>query len=102
LTSFLFLAIYDQNALPYVQLKKNAEGLVGNDRFEGFCVDLIEGIAQILGFNYTFKPVRDGKYGNPVGDTGLWNGMIGELQDHVSPTSQKLKQIRIIIIIIIK
>ena len=37
-----------QNA-PYIMLKETAESLTGNDRFEGYSVDLIHAISEILG-----------------------------------------------------
>jgi ABC-type amino acid transport substrate-binding protein len=61
-------------------LKEDSETLVGNDRYEGFNVDLIEEISQILGFNYTIKLVADGNYGSYDKVKGEWSGMIGELQ----------------------
>jgi len=57
--------------------------LVGNDRFEGFCVDLIAEVANILLFNYTLRLVPDKKYGAPVGPKEEWNGMVKELMDKV-------------------
>ncbi|XP_064489101.1 glutamate receptor ionotropic, kainate 2-like [Ornithodoros turicata] len=65
---------------PYVMLKPLAGMLKGNDRFEGFCVDLIREIANILHFNYEFRLVRDGAYGSRD-PKGAWNGMIRELID---------------------
>ena len=62
--------------------KKNEEGLVGNDRFEGFCVDLLREIADVVGFQYSFYIVPDGKYGAPD-DDGIWTGMVRELIDNV-------------------
>ena len=64
-------------------LKETSQQLQGNDRFEGFCIDLIDEIAQILKFNYTFHIVKDGSYGSK-NDDGEWNGMVRELLDHVS------------------
>ena len=61
-------------------LKEDSETLVGNDRYEGFNVDLIEEISQILGFHYTIKLVADGNYGSFDKVKGEWSGMIGELQ----------------------
>ena len=61
-------------------LKEKSETLVGNDRYEGYSVDLVEEISKILHFNYTIKLVEDGKYGSFDKETGKWNGMIGELQ----------------------
>ena len=37
------------------------EKLSGNDRFEGFAVDLASELSKVLGFNFTFKLVDDGK-----------------------------------------
>lgn len=67
-------------------LKKSDKALVGNDRFEGFCIDLLKELANILGFTYEIRLVPDGKYGSQD-DKGQWNGMIRELIEHVSFTS---------------
>ncbi|XP_075219248.1 glutamate receptor ionotropic, kainate 2-like isoform X3 [Lycorma delicatula] len=65
---------------PYLDFKKG-EGLKGNDRFEGYSLDLIEEIAQELGFTYIFSLVPDGQYGSLDKKTGQWNGLIRELQE---------------------
>ena len=57
----------------------------GNDRFEGFCLDIIDEMSKMLGFNYVFKPVGDGKHGRINPNTGEWDGMIRELLDGVIP-----------------
>ncbi|XP_023932260.1 glutamate receptor 2 [Lingula anatina] len=64
---------------PYVMWKKqdNGEPLVGNDRFEGYCVDLTRELAAIANFRYTIKLVDDKMYGEYNGTH--WDGMIGEL-----------------------
>ena len=59
--------------------RENSEALSGNDRFEGYNVDLISEVASILGFNYTIKIVADGNYGSYNEKNKTWNGMIGEL-----------------------
>lgn len=64
-------------------LKKSDKALVGNDRFEGFCIDLLKELATVLGFTYEIRLVPDGRYGIPD-DKGQWNGMIRELIEHVS------------------
>merc|ERR1719369_909670 len=56
--------------------------LKGNDRYEGFCIDLILEIAKLKNFSVIFQLVGDGKYGSPDSETGEWNGMIRELLDH--------------------
>lgn len=52
--------------------------LKGNNRFEGFAVELIADIAEMLDFEYEIYLVNDGKFGNKL-PNGEWNGMIGEL-----------------------
>ncbi|XP_072519529.1 glutamate receptor 1a isoform X2 [Salminus brasiliensis] len=64
---------------PYVMLKKNHEQLVGNDKYEGYCVELAAEIAKHVGYQYKLKIVSDGKYGARDPETKMWNGMVGEL-----------------------
>ncbi|XP_075750699.1 glutamate receptor ionotropic, kainate 2-like [Rhipicephalus microplus] len=61
-------------------LKKSAHKLEGNDRFEGYCVDLLREISATLGFHYRLKLVRDGAYGTRDSQ-GRWNGIMRELVD---------------------
>ncbi|XP_071976775.1 glutamate receptor 2 isoform X4 [Engystomops pustulosus] len=64
---------------PYVMFKKNADQFEGNDRYEGYCVDLATEIARHCGFKYKLTIVGDGKYGARDAETKIWNGMVGEL-----------------------
>ncbi len=66
---------------PYTMLKLDWKQRTGNDRYEGFVVDLATGIARIVGFNFTIEPT-DG-YGS-VDKNGRWNGMIREILEGVS------------------
>uniref|UniRef100_A0A182K4K3 Uncharacterized protein n=1 Tax=Anopheles christyi TaxID=43041 RepID=A0A182K4K3_9DIPT len=66
---------------PYGMLKDTAIKLSGNDRFEGFGIDLIHELSLMLGFNYTFLLQEDGVYGSLNRDTKKWNGMVQELLD---------------------
>ncbi len=50
--------------------KDSAEKLSGNDQFEGYGIDLIHEISQLLGFNYSFRLVPDGRYGGLNKETG--------------------------------
>ena len=45
--------------------RENEDGkmLTGNDRFEGYCVDLTKRIAEILNFTYELRLVKDNKFG---------------------------------------
>ncbi|XP_076058832.1 glutamate receptor ionotropic, kainate 2-like isoform X2 [Oratosquilla oratoria] len=67
---------------PYTMLKDSSESLRGNDKYEGFCVDLIDAIAKSRGFNYTFYLVPDKAYGSKDKVTGQWDGMVRELLEH--------------------
>ncbi|XP_037041000.1 probable glutamate receptor isoform X2 [Bradysia coprophila] len=62
-------------------LRDTAESnLIGNDRFEGYVVDLIDTISKQLKFNYTLQINPSGMIGS-VDKSGRWNGMIGEIVD---------------------
>uniref|UniRef100_A0A8D0AB83 Glutamate receptor n=1 Tax=Sander lucioperca TaxID=283035 RepID=A0A8D0AB83_SANLU len=76
--SLVITTILDE---PYVMLKKSDKALDGNDRFEGFCIDLLKELANVLGFTYEIRLVPDGRYGSQD-DKGQWNGMIRELIEH--------------------
>ncbi|XP_067281197.1 glutamate receptor ionotropic, kainate 5 isoform X3 [Pseudorasbora parva] len=63
---------------PYVMRKANYQDLHGNDQYEGFCVDMLRELADILKFSFRIKLVDDGLYGAPE-PNGSWTGMVGEL-----------------------
>ncbi|XP_060776461.1 glutamate receptor ionotropic, kainate 5 [Neoarius graeffei] len=63
---------------PYVMRKTNYQELEGNEQYEGFCVDMLKELADILKFTYRIKLVDDGLYGAPE-PNGSWTGMVGEL-----------------------
>lgn len=67
---------------PFVMYKKDCGDLpcTGNNRYEGFLIDLIEEIAIQLKFSgrYELYESPDGNYGSK-GDNEEWNGMIREL-----------------------
>lgn len=65
-------------------LKDTTSSLTANDRFEGFCIDLIQELSKMLGFNYTFIVQKDGSNGNFNRKTQAWDGMIGEVIKGVS------------------
>ncbi|PIO39664.1 hypothetical protein AB205_0033240, partial [Aquarana catesbeiana] len=69
---------------PYVMFKKSDKPLYGKERFEGYCIDLLQKLSEILGFKYEIRLVEDGKYGVKEDTTQQWNGMVRELMDHVS------------------
>ncbi|XP_015124611.1 glutamate receptor ionotropic, kainate 2-like [Diachasma alloeum] len=48
-------------------------------RYEGYAVDLIEELAKILKFSYSFELVPGNNYGNEDPNTRQWDGLIGRL-----------------------
>ena len=48
---------------PYMILKQNHEQLEGNDRYEGYCVDLLKKLEQKANITWVIKLVNDSKYG---------------------------------------
>ncbi|XP_044594078.1 glutamate receptor ionotropic, kainate 1-like isoform X1 [Cotesia glomerata] len=69
---------------PYVMMHKE-KNYTGNNRFYGFCVDLLEAVAKGVGFNYRLELVEDRKYGAKDPETGEWNGIVNELMRHEQP-----------------
>lgn len=63
-------------------MESEDENKTGNEHFEGYCIDLIKEIAQILEFKYVIKLVDDGVHGRR-NERGEWNGMIKELIEGV-------------------
>ncbi|XP_055383679.1 glutamate receptor ionotropic, kainate 2-like [Condylostylus longicornis] len=66
---------------PYGMLKSSTTKLVGNDRYEGFGVELIQRLAEKLGFNYTFQIHKDNQYGAYNVETNTSTGMIREIME---------------------
>lgn len=64
-------------------LREN-KNFTGNDRFEGFCIDLLRRIATQIGFQYTIRLVPDHMYGVYDRQTKQWNGIVRELMERVS------------------
>ena len=54
------------------------------EKYEGYVVDLIKKLSQDVKFKYEMYIVEDEAYGAFDEKTGLWNGMIKDLIDHVS------------------
>uniref|UniRef100_A0A0A1XG63 Glutamate receptor, ionotropic kainate 1 n=1 Tax=Zeugodacus cucurbitae TaxID=28588 RepID=A0A0A1XG63_ZEUCU len=69
---------------PYFMWRKEPEGVhyEGNERFEGYAVDLIYALAEECNFDVIFQPVPDNKYGSYDKEKDEWNGIIRQLMDN--------------------
>ena len=62
---------------PFIERIKDSNGQLA---FRGICIDLMDQIANIVGFNYTMYYVPDGVFDMVYNkSTGQWNGMMAEL-----------------------
>ncbi|CAL1283901.1 unnamed protein product [Larinioides sclopetarius] len=70
---------------PFAMLKNSPKQLSGNERYEGFTIDLIEELSKELHFSYEIREVADKKYGVEIDkQKGIWNGMVGEVLSGVA------------------
>ncbi|XP_053961748.1 glutamate receptor ionotropic, kainate 2 isoform X1 [Anastrepha ludens] len=65
---------------PYFMLKEDHENLRGMEKYEGYAVDLIGKLSEIMDFKYDFLIERG--TGKPNPETGEWDGIIRRLIDH--------------------
>lgn len=65
-------------------LKESSKLMKGNERYEGYGIDLLDALSDKLHFTYEMHPVKDGKYGRQDPKTLEWDGMIGEVINGVS------------------
>ncbi|XP_014473269.1 PREDICTED: glutamate receptor ionotropic, kainate 2-like [Dinoponera quadriceps] len=89
--SYLFKSIQEKKFListrvgsPYVMEVNDGSArgvLIDQKRYEGYCIDLIEHIANHLKFQYKFELVPDGQYGSYNAKTKSWDGLIRRLLD---------------------
>lgn len=54
----------------------------GSISYEGYCIDLLNKLAENLHFSYEIHPFPDEVYGAEL-ENGSWNGLIGELINQV-------------------
>ena len=62
---------------------KDGKKYTGNDRYEGFCIDLLKEMALIIGFEYQIEVVPDGRYG-VKNRNGEWDGIVKQLIERVN------------------
>lgn len=61
---------------PYTMLKNSSKELFGNDRYEGYVVDLISELSKVLKFEYELIIYPTKQYGSCKSGTGC-DGMLG-------------------------
>ena len=66
---------------PFIYENKNGS----LPRYYGYCIDLLDKIRDIRGFEYTIYVTPDNVIG-AMRDDGTWNGVINELIQKVSDT----------------
>ncbi|XP_044590291.1 glutamate receptor ionotropic, kainate 3-like isoform X2 [Cotesia glomerata] len=66
---------------PFNMLTESAATKSGNDRYEGFAIDIIHELSEILHFNYTLVEQLDKATGGYDEKTGKWTGMLGKIID---------------------
>ncbi|KAL7740684.1 hypothetical protein ACLKA6_000051 [Drosophila palustris] len=65
---------------PYFMMKEDHENYRGQEKFEGYAVDLIEKLSELMEFDFEFMIVNgNGKYNS---ETKQWDGIIRKLIDH--------------------
>lgn len=59
--------------MPFCRLVDSATQLEGNQRYEGFTVDFIKILSQLMNFNYSIHLVPDNAYGTYEKKSGYVN-----------------------------
>ncbi|CAH0720303.1 unnamed protein product, partial [Brenthis ino] len=80
MTNRTFAVLIAENN-PYIMKQQSTDRLSGNNRYEGFCIELIDRLAKFWKFNYTFIVQPDGLYGTLNKTTNQWDGMMRRLMD---------------------
>ena len=60
---------------PFVEKIVNETGTY----FQGYTIDVLDKIAEEMGFTYVIREARDKQYGLALPD-GSWTGIVGEVQ----------------------
>lgn len=60
-----------------------SKNITGNARYYGFCIDLLDHLANMVGFNYEFYLEPNQRYGNYNETTGEWDGLVKAVMEKV-------------------
>merc|ERR1739838_95834 len=64
---------------PFLMHKPDAASRLGNDKYDGYIVDLLNELSGKLQSNFYLKLASDGRYGAYDNTTDSWTGMVGEV-----------------------
>ncbi|CAF0986150.1 unnamed protein product, partial [Brachionus calyciflorus] len=68
-----------KNSFRVVTLVEEPYVIEKDGKLQGFCIDILDEIANKMNFRYEIYKAADNQYGNE--ENGTWNGMIKELMD---------------------
>lgn len=51
--------LFDLQDPPFIKLKDNSHLLFGNDRYEGYCIEILEKMKDLLNFRYEIYLLQD-------------------------------------------
>lgn len=71
-------------------MMKPGKNFTGNNRFYGFCIDLLNEVSKLAGFDYIVELSADGVYGARDKVTGEWNGIVRQLMTGVHHLKLKI------------
>ncbi|XP_065222052.1 glutamate receptor ionotropic, kainate 2-like isoform X2 [Planococcus citri] len=74
------LRVVSKIVAPYLTYV-NESDKVGNDRFQGFCKDLLHELSELLKFDYILEIPANTEAGVLNRETGRYSGLIGELRE---------------------
>ena len=67
---------------PYLMVNRRVlPGTAG--RYYGFCVDLLQTLGDMAGFDFEFEDIPGGRYGTLDQATGEWDGLVRMIMDKV-------------------
>ena len=81
-SEFHFDSVFPSQEEPFIFYDSLLNTQNKNDRFSGFCKDVLDKLAEDLHFQYDLYLVPDKEYGVKK-NNATWTGMIGELMKKV-------------------
>ncbi|PNF39891.1 hypothetical protein B7P43_G01962 [Cryptotermes secundus] len=79
-----FFRVGTAEAIPWSYMKRNPStkeimrDAEGNILWEGYCIDLLQKLSELMDFDYEIVPPANGEFGKRY-PNGTWDGMVGDL-----------------------